>query len=307
MALVYRSRSVIIQEHFGRFLDNIELDSGRVGRIRSAAQRLAEFCHSDLGISQYAPHVFFQGSIANNTAVKPLYARREYDVDMLVLMSLRSSSPADVLNWFTKRLRQDADYRPRIRPPKDKCVRLNYAGDFHVDIVPAHRVTSNDADIQIPSRRSGWLSSHPKGYSAWCRQQEQRTGGHFTRCVKMMKRWRDRTGSTRDAVSSILLTTLLGGHIPTPALAVSDAVVVLQTLVSLDQYLQLSPRKPAILNPAMQSEDLAAGWAQSAYSSFRRQIRLATQMAMRAHNASSNYQAVRLWRRLFGNAFPLTA
>lgn len=296
-----------IQPRFSRFLDNVDLDTGRVNRIRSAAQRLTEFCLSDPGISQYAPHVFFQGSFAHSTGVKPAYPRQEYDVDIVVLMSLPNSTPADVLNWFGNRLRRDADYRARLRPPKDKCVRLNYARDFHVDIVPAHRVKGNDTEIQIPSRRSGWLYSHPKGYTGWCWAQEQRTGGYFTRRVKMMKRWRDVTAGVRNAVSSILFTTMLGGHIPTPTSAVSDAIALLRTFTSLDQYLQASPRKPVILNPAMQSEDLAVGWSQSAYGSFRRQIRLATQMAMRAYNASSDYQAARHWRRLFGNDFPLTA
>ncbi len=300
------SRAVSIQGHFGRFLDNIELDNGRVRRIRSAAQRLAEFCHSDPEIGQYAPHVFFQGSFSNDTAVKPLYARQEYDVDIVVLLSLPSAVPADVLNWFTRCLRQDADYRRRIRPPKDKCVRLNYAGDFHVDIVPGHRVTNNDREIQIPSRRSGWLYSHPKGYSAWCRRQEHRTGGHFSRCVKMLKRWRDSNSEVRDSVSSIVFTTLLGWYIPTAVSGAPDALVVAATLRSLDEYLQHTPRKPVIPNPSMQSEDLAADWSQSSYASFRRRIRLATQVAIQAYGGRNDYQAARLWRRLFGKDFPLT-
>jgi hypothetical protein len=302
-----RPENVSVQANFSRFLENIELDTGRVERIRSAAQRLDDFSRSDPGIRQYAPHVFFQGSFAAGTAVKPVYPRQEYDVDIVVLMSLPRSAADSVLDWFAGRLRQDADYRARLMSPKDKCVRLNYAGDFHVDTVPAHRVTDNNERLQIPSRRSRWLYSHPKGYIAWCKAQEQRTRGDFGRCVKMMKRWRDVTGGAREAVSSIVIATLLGRHITTATSTIPDALVVVQTCRSLNQYLQAAPRKPVIRNPSMQSEDLALGWSQAAYDSFRQHIGLATQIAGQACRASSDYEAARLWRGLFGDDFPLSA
>lgn len=307
MAEVVRARTVGVQRHFARFLDNIELDHGRVRRIVSAAQRLAEFCQSDSEIGQYAPHVFFQGSFSIGTAVKPLHARQEYDVDVVVLLSLPNAAPGDVLNWFTRRLRRDADYGRRIRPSKDKCVRLNYAGDFHVDIVPAHRVAGNNGEIQIPSRREGWLYSHPKGYSSWCRRQDHRTGGFFARCVKMLKRWRDVNSETRRSLSSAVLTTLAGWHVPTAVSGETDAFAVAATLASLDSCLQRSPRKPVIPNPSLQGEDLAASWSQAAYVTFRRRVRVAAQVALQAYAARNEYQAARLWRRLFGRDLPLTA
>jgi hypothetical protein len=295
-----------VQAHFSKFIQDVQLDNARVGRIRAAAVRLAEFCNSDAGIRQYAPHVFFQGSYANDTAVKPADARREYDVDMVVLMSLPTSNAADVLDWFADRLRQDADYRARLFPPKDKCVRLNYAGDFHVDIVPAHRLATNNDRIQIPSRRSGWLYSHPKAFTAWCESQETRTKRDFNRCVKMMKRWRDITTDARTAVTSIVFTTLLGSRVPTPMPANPDAQVIVQTLTPLTQYLDSKPLKPVVANPSMTSEDLAATWSQANYELFRRHMRRATERARQAYSAGSEAEAVRLWRTLFGDAFPLT-
>ena len=219
-----------IQDRFFRFLANIELDQGRKDRINSAVNRLAGFCRSDAGISQYAPHIFYQGSYANGLAIKPARAREEYDVDLVVLMKLPvPTGAAAALDWFQGRLAMDGDYRSRIIQ-KDKCVRLNYAGDFHVDVVPAHRKTTDAAVIQIPSRIHGWLDSHPKGYTTWCQQQDTRTANDFSRAVKMLKRWRDITASTRTSVASIVFTTLLGPRVPgSPPTHADDIVIVHNT------------------------------------------------------------------------------
>jgi len=294
------------QTHFSKFIQNIELDDARVERIQAAAGRLAVYCNSNTGIRQYAPYLFFQGSYVNGTAVRPADPKGEYDVDIVVLMSLPNAGAGTVLDWFAERLREDADYRLRVLPSKDKCVRLRYAGDFHVDVVPAHRMTNNDEPIQIPSRRHGWLSSHPRGFTAWCKGQEARTERDFSRCVKMMKRWRDITTDARTAVTSIVFTTLLGPRVPTPAYTSPDAQVVVHTLTSLNQYLDSRPLKPVVVNPSMTSEDLAATWSQANYELFRRHVRRATERAREAYSAQGEVEAVRLWRTLFGDAFPLT-
>ena len=295
-----------VQAHFSKFIENIGLDNARVARIRSAAERLAGFCKSDAGISQYEPYAFFQGSYVNGTAVKPADPKSEYDVDIVVLMSLPKANAADVLDWFADRLREDADYRSKVLPAKDKCVRLDYADDFHVDVVPSHRLTNNDGRIQIPSRRSGWLYSHPRGFTAWCKSQETRTKRDFNRCVKMMKRWRDITTDARAGVTSIVFTTLLGSRVPTPTSTTPDAQVILRTLTSLSRYLDSDTLKPVVANPSMTSEDLAATWSQASYVLFQRHIRRATERARQAYSAGSEDEAVRLWRTLFGDAFPLT-
>lgn len=296
-----------VQRRFFRFLDNITLDTARVGRIQSAARRLQTFCQTDPGISQYSPSLYYQGSFASGTAVKPVDQGREYDADIVVLMSLPIADTGRILDWFANRLRQDADYLVRLLPQKDKCIRLNYARDFHVDVVPAHRPTTSSNLIQIPSRRSGWLWSHPQGYTTWCRSQDGRTSSDFSRCVKMMKRWRDFTTGARTAVSSIVFTTLLGDHVPASYVVLPDGLLVTRTLTALSAYLEARPTRPFIRNPSLPSEDLASAWSQEDYALFSRHIDRARNLAGRAYTVSSEFEAARLWQRMFGDAFPLTA
>jgi Second Messenger Oligonucleotide or Dinucleotide Synthetase domain len=297
-----------VQTQFSSFLTVIALDTERRQRIQSATDRLHTYCIRDSQISAYRPTLYFQGSYANDLAVRPADPRGEYDVDIVVLMSFPAATPATlVLNWMKDRLALDPDYNSRTLPPKDKCVRLNYAGDFHVDVVPAHRATSDFGKIQVPSRRSGWLYSHPRGYTEWCTQQRTRTGGDFNRAVKAMKRWRDNNLDARRAIKSIIFTTLLGPHVPAPAPGRMnpDAYVIAYTLQSLNRFLQGQVAKPVVANPSLPEEDLAANWSQAEYSLFRGQFDRATTKAVSAYNAANDRLATQLWRDLFGDAFPL--
>lgn len=295
-----------IQDRFSRFLANVDLDQGRKDRIASAVSRLVDFCRNDASIRQYTPHIFYQGSYANGLAIKPARAREEYDVDLVILMSLPNPTAATrALDWFQDRLATDADYRGRIIQ-KDKCVRLNYAGDFHVDVVPAHRKTDDAGVIQIPSRTHDWQDSHPKGFTAWCQQQDRRTANDFSRAVRMLKRWRDITGSARTSVPSIIFTTLLGPRIPASPRTNPDALVIASTLNTLNQYLVANPYKPPVSNPSLPAENLAASWTQTEYSAFQGQIAAATALALSAYNATDELTGARRWRQLFGDDFPIS-
>ncbi len=59
-----------------------------------------------------------------------------------------------------------------------RCIRLNYAGDFHLDIVPAVPdfevggtyifVPDLDANLAIDAPQNDrWKPSNPKGYQIW--------------------------------------------------------------------------------------------------------------------------------------------
>ena len=52
---------------------------------------------------------------------------------------------------------------------KNRCIRLNYSGDFHMDILPGIQENEWDEDkLQIPDRLLGcWVSSNPRGYAKW--------------------------------------------------------------------------------------------------------------------------------------------
>lgn len=87
--------------------------------------------------------IFPQGSFRIGTTVRPFSlddTKTEYDLDFVCLFQATKAQvgdPVDFLNRLQKRLAENPHYRELIEPNKRRCVRLNYADDFHMDILPA--------------------------------------------------------------------------------------------------------------------------------------------------------------------------
>src|SRR5262249_17656373 len=78
-------------------------------------------------------------------------------------------------NLVAGRLRDHGTYRD-ILELKNRCLRINYAGNFHLDIIPA--CPNGGESIKVPDRaRSVWVPSNPLGYAERFFMQCQYSGG----------------------------------------------------------------------------------------------------------------------------------
>lgn len=306
-----KSRRFDFQPYFDGFLSNLALDPTREQKIVSALRRLDDVVANDPLLRRRRPRLVLQGSYAAGLGVRPLRTTDEYDVDVVIELNVGASARSGAtLNWLQARLAGDATFRPRLRH-HSRCVRIEYAGDFHVDVVPGRRIYTTGGAfrgvINAPDRVRGWRTSYPRGFLRWCEQQDRRTGRDFGRVIVMLKRWRDLQGPDRRRVRSIVFTTLVGRCVPTWSRAGAalrpDADVVAETLVRLDRYLRSRSHVPLVRNPSLFSENLARAWPQAHYNEFRRQIRDAAAAADAARRGADP----RAWRRLFGDGFPARA
>lgn len=123
----------------------------------------------DSALRAYRPVVFVQGSVAIGTASKAV-GREERDIDLVCRMLLPPDvSQARAKQMVGERLRQNGNYA-EILEEKNRCWRLNYAGRFHMDILPAkpdHRLPSPTALLVPDKELTCWKESDPKGYVAW--------------------------------------------------------------------------------------------------------------------------------------------
>jgi len=112
--------------------------------------------------------VYLQGSSALGTAVKPI-GRREFDVDLICFCAGVASgiSPAVLKEAVGNRLKEHATYA-RLLEEKKRCWRLNYAGDFHLDLSPtiANPFCANRGEL-VPDRTlQEWHPTNPRAYKA---------------------------------------------------------------------------------------------------------------------------------------------
>jgi hypothetical protein len=248
-------------------------------------------------VRQYQPDIFAQGSLRLDTTVRPL-SHTEFDLDLVCLVQISDQvSPAAVYDLLLRRMRAHGTY-DKIIVEMPRCIRLDYSGDFHLDIVPAvpdPACRPGETCMKIPDRpKRRWRDTNPKGYSGWfevqcAKRRLVEKAARFSAnadveplrdpapaymkpplrlSVQLFKRWRDLAFEGREhlAPSSIVLTTLSGtlyqgeSH-PTDAL-----------LTILDGIYHWSQRVEQIelMNPSNPKECLTDRWKENpeAYDAF---------------------------------------
>ena len=244
-----------------------------------------------------AAEIKYQGSARLETVVRP-WRREEFDVDLLCVLSTdrtRHPDPMAVYNLVANRLAEHATYR-RLMKCKERCIELNYAGQFHLDIVPAISHCDSSRKLLIPDRtQKEWIRTDPFGYADWffgrtpvtkmaAEQYRARADveplrpakraaeiAPLQRTVQLMKRRRDLFfNGNGDAPKSIALTTLAAKHYHGEPLCTDALLTVLQ---GIQTEIDRTSGILAIPNPVDRSENLGRHWNPRSYSQFKRFIR----------------------------------
>ena len=244
-----------------------------------------------------------QGSYGLDTLVKPVNEDDEYDADIQVVMNPNPTWRArDYLDALCETLSREHNFVDKIELG-NRCVTLNYAGDFHLDVVP--RVTRQGGHFICNREKDCFEETDGTGYRNWFWEQSRITRVNLKRVVRLLKYVRDRQDNY--VAKSILLTTLAGNAVHSSDRGTEAVRTVANTLTTvltrMDGYLQRHPTMPEIKNPAMPSEDFNRHWNQDRYDYFRGRVHSHAQIARQALASPSIEDSIRVWRRLFGNNF----
>lgn len=287
-----------LNQHFKVFHSNISLNTTRVNRIISAHTTIEELLKKDKEIKPLFNKFYLQGSYATNTAIRPQNGN-EFDVDAILLLDLSDSDePKDVINLVANRLKTYETYKDKVII-KDRCVRVNYKGDFHMDIVPAK--PTDHEHILIPSRKEGeWLETNPAGFIRWCKDINSDADGKFTRVAKFIKYWRDKTVGKDTAPKSILLTTIIGLNMVGKNSDAESLVLTLENIVeNLDSI--LVDDEPYVENPSLEGENLARDWDKSKYDIFKTKLEKFAKDARSAYDDTDKESTIKKWQDIFGS------
>jgi hypothetical protein len=248
----------------------------------------------DSPLHRLSPIIYPQGSFRIGTTVLPI-ARNEHDLDFVCEMNIDCArTPAvSALDAVEERLAAHGTYRPMIERMK-RCIRLNYAGAFHMDILPAAPAPVRyGTEVQVPDGKlEAWKPSNPKGYAEWFEGRgrllaedlikksrieampaiqalEEKTP--LQRAVQLMKRARDRFfAKDPDAGPRSIVLTTLAGH--AYAGQATPAVTLRDILTWMSEQAARFPYGLVVRNPANDQEILSEQWAgkPAAYADFRR-------------------------------------
>lgn len=158
-----------IDDLLDRMAEEVQLDKTRRDRMKSSYEAVKEWIEADEKFFKpYKYDVYPHGSVRIMTTVKP-FGREEFDLDIAIHLKYGTPhSPERIYNELRRRLNEHGLYRDMLEA-KNRCIRLKYAGDYHMDILPGVQEVEYDRNrIMVPDRELGsWVSSNPRGYADW--------------------------------------------------------------------------------------------------------------------------------------------
>lgn len=280
--LVTESLSLQLSDLLDRIGTKLQISPTQHKQAEERYGRIADWLSADgTPLAAYSPTIYAQGSLRIGTTVRPL-ARQEYDLDLVLELQCdwrQIQNPVVLLNAVEARLRQHDVYKTMLSR-KNRCIRVRYADEFHLDILPACPDVASGADcVVVPDRGAkAWKASNPKGYAEWFEKkakgfkvefakqveplpdwQPSQTRPPLSRAVQLLKRWRDVTYSETKEIApiSIVLTTLAGQNYGGQEFVNEAMDGILEGIVG-----SIPPpgRRLTVLNPTNLKEDLSERW-----------------------------------------------
>lgn len=116
----------------------------------------------------YEPSVYPQGSMRIKTPIRPFHGK-EFDVDLVCEFKRMPHSDPKVVKQLVWDRFHNSDRYKSMAIEKNRCVQLQYAGDFHIDImpcVPGQSDWTKIGRVWVPDKKlNSWKPSNPVGFA----------------------------------------------------------------------------------------------------------------------------------------------
>lgn len=290
-----------MQSEFNTFHNHIALTSAKKALLRTARNALRDkirkHFHDVLKLN--APKFHGQGSYAMGTMVNPLNG--EFDIDDGVYLQHLDTS--DKSDWPTPEtvhrwLIQATDGHTGQKPiDKRTCVRVRYAGQYHVDL-PAYSEL-HGAYLLAEKGERGWHQSDPLALTDWFKGRVKVHGEQFLRVVRYLKAWSDFQSSRQGKMpNGLILTVLASDHFCADT---RDDVCFANTLMAIANTVRFIF---LVYNPVDASEELTSRLTDQQKIRFQDAIVDVSDAAAEAIKIDDRHEASNIWRKQFGDRFP---
>jgi hypothetical protein len=282
--MILDNRDIQIDDLLDKMAEEIQLDKTRYERMVQSYEAVKKWIDSDEKFFKpFLYEVYPHGSVRIKTTVKPI-GKDEFDLDIAIHLKAdyRNHTPQRIYDELKRRLEETERYKSILKP-KNRCLRLDYAGDFHIDIMPGIQQSQWDENtIVVPDKKRGsWVVSNPRGYAEWFKEKadsvlvpllekamnaEKIPADNFKdkkplqRAVQLIKRYRDMYFQEDDTykTSSIVLTTIAGEYYESENSIFNTIDGIITRIVNNIQSLE--NRRIKVYNPVNTQEDFTDKW-----------------------------------------------
>jgi hypothetical protein len=298
-------------EYFKTFLtDTVNLKPSKLEDLDERVPTLTEVLKSgirDTIVLDAIP----QGSWAHETIIQPAEGL-EFDADFLLqLDEVEEWAPSKYNQAVWDVLSSHGVYGSKTTR-KNRCVRVTYANDCHVDIVPY--VVRADGSEAIANRTTdAFEETNPIGFTEWLQKKDAITGGDLRKVIRLLKYLRDHRGAF--AIKSILLTAVVGERVEQWRKDNDDnyyadiPTTLLHVVKDLDSWLQARPTKAqaSISDPSCPNTTFDHRWTDKQYEAFRDDIHDLASDIETAYFTDGVAESLTAWQEIFGSDFKVTA
>lgn len=275
---------------------------------------LAEFMKARLKAETgCSTRTWLQGSYKFGTQIRPHNTHAQFDIDLGLYFEW-DGEPQDGEHQpeSLKALVQNAllDYNSDeendatgVEDPKERCNRITFAPDFHIDVPCYHLDGGRDAR-SLATQSLGWEDSDPKAIYVWFKEEreDQALRAKVRRQVRYLKMWAALTFDEGSRPSSILLTVLVANavrHIDLTAIEDDDLFKDIAALI----HVRLAD-EAEVPNPVDTGEDLNR-LSDTDHAGLVAQLENLVDIAARAHGAPDKFTAAETLTEAFGHFFPM--
>lgn len=296
-----------ILDAFEKFLaDVVNLNQTRLNLLDQRVISIVNALKNDSTVGpKYLGHIP-QGSWPHQTIIRPVGENDEFDADFLLHLEEEtewSKEPKTYLKELRAAFKRTT-YKDMIRK-KNRCVRVGYAGDCHIDVVP-YLVLADGRQVIINYAENCFEDTNPQGFTDWMKEKDDLASGNLRRVIRLLKYLRDFKNTF--SCPSVILTTLVGGQVQAfdTSNKYSDIPRAFVSLLEdLNAWLSLYYTMPPIVDPSCPGTYFNHRWDEAQYQNFKEMIARYAGWARAAIDEDDDTKAVVLWQKLFGPSLEL--
>ncbi len=251
---------------------------------------------------------FLSGSYSRHTKTKPLK-----DVDVMFVLGdkekwRRDKTPLETLQAFEKCLKKKYTEPGQVEIGRRSVTvefEKNYYPEDHdgkvlsIDVVPAFACAGGD--YEIPDKTTGtWIKTNPETHQEQATAKNKELGGRWVPLVKMAKGWNRANG--KPIKPSFLIEVMAEDLVEAPFSNYPDEIRNL--FAAMEANIGRSWPDPAGLGPPV-SDQMTSDLVAAARKALQEAQRKAT-LARRAEETARQGEALRVWREILGDYFPLS-